>query len=497
MEHIKLKPFPKGFFWGASTSAYQVEGAWNEDGKGLSGQDVMPIPKSITDFKVCSDHYHRYKEDVALMAEMGFSEYRFSIAWPRIIPDGDGEVNPKGIEFYNNLINELLTYNITPVVTLYHFDLPLALEKKYGGWVSRQCIEDFERYCRVCYEAFGDRVKYWLTINEQNMMIIYDMVGGGQDQQKKYQMNHNMLLAQAKAMVACHEMVEGGKVAPAPNIVCIYPKTSSPEDTLAAMDYDQLRNRMYLDVAVFGKYPEAFLEYLSQRGLAPKIEEGDMEILAAAKPDFIAFNYYGGSTVSAISIEEGNKLKNFKVDGVGSINDINLSNLGEIDISKIDKSVIEGFMVALQTEPGLAKGEKNEYQIQTSYGMGIDPVGLRVTLRQLWERYGLPLLITENGCGVPDRLEEGDKVHDDYRIDYLRQHIQACREAITDGVDLIGYSPWSAIDLVSTHQGVTKRYGFIYVNRDEHDLKDMRRIRKDSFYWYKKVISTNGEDITD
>lgn len=471
MEHLKLKPFPKDFLWGASTSAYQVEGAYNEDGKGLSVMDVTPVPEGTTDFKVTSDHYHHYKEDVALLAEMGFKEYRFSIAWTRIIPDGDGEINPKGIEFYNNLINELVKNNITPVVTLYHFDLPQALQDKYGGWSSRQCIKDYERYVRVCFENFGDRVHYWLTINEQNMMVIYQ--SGGMNLHEKYQANHHMLLAQARAMIACHEMLPDAKIAPAPNITVVYPASSSPEDYLASMDYDQLRNRMYLDVAVFGKYPEAFMEYLNQRGVDLDIEAGDFETLAAAKPDFIAFNYYGGTTVKYISIEDGKKA------------------MAE---AKAKGGAAE-FMVGLMTEPGLAQGCDNPLQKCTSYGMGIDPTGLRATLRQLWERYHLPLLITENGCGVPDTLEEGDKVHDDYRIDYLRAHIRACQEAITDGVDLMGYSPWSAIDLVSTHQGITKRYGFVYINRDEFDLKDMRRIRKDSFYWYKKVIASNGEDL--
>lgn len=471
MEHLKLKPFPKDFLWGASTSAYQVEGAYNEDGKGLSVMDVTPVPEGTTDFKVTSDHYHHYKEDVALLAEMGFKEYRFSIAWTRIIPDGDGEINPKGIEFYNNLINELVKNNITPVVTLYHFDLPQALQDKYGGWSSRQCIKDYERYVRVCFENFGDRVHYWLTINEQNMMVIYQ--SGGMNLHEKYQANHHMLLAQARAMIACHEMLPDAKIAPAPNITVVYPASSSPEDYLASMDYNQLRNRMYLDVAVFGKYPEAFMEYLNQRGVDLDIEAGDFETLAAAKPDFIAFNYYGGTTVKYISIEDGEKA------------------MAE---AKAKGGAAE-FMVGLMTEPGLAQGCANPLQKRTSYGMGIDPTGLRATLRQLWERYHLPLLITENGCGVPDTLEEGDKVHDDYRIDYLRAHIHACQEAITDGVDLMGYSPWSAIDLVSTHQGITKRYGFVYINRDEFDLKDMRRIRKDSFYWYKKVIASNGEDL--
>ena len=260
-------------------------------------------------------------------------------------------MNPKGIEFYDNLINELLKYNITPVVTLYHFDLPQALEEKYGGWKSRQCIADFERYTRVCFENFGDRVKYWLSINEQNMMIIYS--AAKEEQKVKYQMNHHMLIAQAKSMIACHELVPDGKIAPAPNITCVYPATSSPADYLAAMDYDQLRNRNYLDVAVFGEYPEAFFEYLTQRGWAPEFEEGDKEILKSAKPDFIAFNYYGGSTVKSISNAEGNAIK------------------------ESAKNSASEFMVGLMTEPGIAQSVKNPLQQETSWGMGIDPIGLK------------------------------------------------------------------------------------------------------------------------
>lgn len=472
MDYKNLKAFPKDFLWGASTSAYQVEGAFDEDGKGLSTQECNPIPEGTTNFNVASDHYHHYQEDVALMAEMGFKEYRFSIAWPRIIPEGDGVVNEKGISFYNNLIDELVKHNIVPVVTLYHFDLPLALEEKYGGWKSRQCIKDFERYTRVCFERFGDRVHHWLTINEQNMMIIYMQAQA--DPKMKYQMNHHMLLAQAKSMIACHELLKDSKIAPAPNITVVYPATSSPQDYLACMDYDQLRNRMYLDTAVFGEYPQAFMEYLRQRDVKLDVEPDDFPTLKAGKPDFIAFNYYGGTTVKYLSEEDGQKAKEAAKNG----------------------KTMQDFMIGLMSEPGLAQGCENPHQVRTSYGMGIDPVGLRCTLRELWERYHLPLLITENGCGVPDTLEKDERIHDDYRIDYLKQHIEACREAITDGVHLMGYSPWSAIDLVSTHQGVTKRYGFIYVNRDEFDLKDLRRIRKDSFYWYKKVIATNGEDLT-
>ncbi len=474
MEHLTLKPFPKDFLWGASSSAYQCEGAWDEDGKGLSVQDVAPLAPGATDWKVCSDHYHRFKEDIALMAEMGFTEYRFSIAWPRIIPDGDGEINPKGVAHYHEVIDECLKYGINPVITLYHFDLPNALQLKYGGWISRQCIDDFVRYCEVCFKEYGSKVKYFLTINEQNMMTMFNM-GGYANDKDRYQANHHMLVAMAKATIRCHELCDAW-IAPAPNITAVYPLTSAPLDNLAAMDYDQLRNRLYLDTICFGRYPEAFSVYLQQRGCFPDIAEGDMEAMAAAKPDFIAFNYYGASCVKYVNNEDGLAAKAKMKDAQGK------ANMAE-------------FMVGMMTEPGLAVGVTNPLQEQTSYGMGIDPVGLRITLRQLWERYQLPLLITENGCGVPDTLEADGTVHDPYRIDYLRVHIKACQEAITDGVHLMGYSPWSAFDLVSTHQGIKKRYGMIYINRDDDDIKDCARIRKDSFYWYQKVIKSNGEDL--
>ncbi|MCH4183834.1 MAG: glycoside hydrolase family 1 protein [Prevotella sp.] len=474
MDYRKLKPFPKDFLWGASSSAYQCEGAWDEDGKGMSVQDATPIVQGTSDWKVTSDHYHRYKEDIALMAEMGFKEFRFSIAWPRIIPDGDGEVNPKGIAHYHDVIDECLKYHIEPVVTLYHFDLPLALQKKYGGWSSRQCIDDFVRYCEVCFKEYGEKAHYFLTINEQNMMTLFNM-GGYKKDKERYQANHHMLVAQAKAMASCHKLCSA-KIGPAPNITCVYPLTSSPEDNLAAMDYDQLRNRLYLDPTAFGEYPEALAQFMKDHDIFPEYAEGDEEALKNGHPDFLAFNYYGGSTVKYVSEKDGIDFK---------------QSLAGMQMTKENMAQ---FMTGMMTEPGIAQGVDNPLQMQTNYGMGIDPVGLRVTLRQMWERYHLPLLITENGCGVPDKLEDR-RVHDDYRIDYLRKHIQACQEAITDGVDLIGYSPWSAFDLVSTHQGITKRYGLIYINRDEFDLKDMARIRKDSFYWYKKVIGSNGSNL--
>ncbi|OAT71236.1 glycoside hydrolase family 1 protein [Parageobacillus thermoglucosidasius] len=470
MKHKQIKPFPENFLWGASTSAYQVEGAWNEDGKGPSVIDMRDnYPEGTTDFKVASDHYHRYKEDIALFAEMGLKAYRFSIAWTRIYPNGTGERNEKGIEFYHHLINELIKYNIEPIVTMYHFDLPYALQKQ-GGWSNRATIDAFEQYAKTLFECFGDRVKYWLTINEQNMMILHgDAIGTidpNLENPKKalYQQNHHMFVAQAKAMILCHKMLPDAKIGPAPNIVSIYPASSKPEDILAANNYAAIRNWLYLDAAVYGRYNPIAWSYLEEKGYTPIIEDGDMEILASAKPDFIAFNYYTSQTVAA-------------------------SNGREPDIGHTgDQHITVG-------EPGVYKGVANPNLKKNEFGWEIDPVGFRTTCREIYSRYNLPLIVTENGLGAFDKLEDGDVVNDLYRIDFLRDHIKQLQLAITDGVEIFGYCPWSAIDLISTHQGCSKRYGFIYVNRTEDDLKDLRRIRKQSFYWYKEVIASNGSKL--
>lgn len=469
MYHKKLKQFPKDFLWGASTSAYQVEGAWNEEGKGPSVMDMGNHPESTADFKVTSDHYHHYKEDVALMAEMGFKVYRFSIAWARIFPNGTGEVNQKGIDFYNNLINELLAHNIEPIITMYHFDLPQALQIK-GGWSNRETIDAFENFGKTLFERYGDRVKYWLTINEENMMILHGSVLGIVNSdvenldKELYKQNHHMLLAQAKVMKLCHVMCPDAKIGPAPNITSIYPASSKPEDVLAANNWSSIRNWLYLDVAVFGRYNAVAWSFMEEKGYTPTFEIGDVEILNGAKPDFIAFNYYCTATVAE------------------SVND------ATDRASTGDQQIVLG-------ESGVYRGDTNSNLAKTEFGWDIDPVGFRITLRELNERYKLPLLVTENGLGAFDKLEEGNIVNDEYRIDFLRKHLKQAQLAITDGVKLIGYCPWSAIDLVSTHQGFQKRYGFVYVNRDEFDLKDLGRIRKKSFYWYKNVILTNGEEL--
>ncbi len=464
MYHKNLKKFRKDFLWGASTSAYQVEGAYQEDGKGLSIQDLHEPANGITDFKVASDHYHRMKEDVALMAELGLKAYRFSISWARVIPDGDGEVNEKGLAFYDSLIDQLNEKHIEPVITIYHFDLPLALYEK-GGWNNRSTIDAFEKYARVLFERFGKKVRYWLTINEQNVMVNHPgAMNPGRIPSRKelYQQSHHMFLAAAKATLLCHELCPGAKIGPAPNITAIYPETCNPSDVIAADNWESIRCWLYYDVAVYGRYTPLVWSYLEEKGYAPEIQAGDMELLGRAKPDYLGLNYYATATVS-VSHNDGTDCQ---------------SKNG-------DQQVMIG-------EEGVYRAAKNPYLMKTDYGWIIDPIGMRVTLRRVYDRYHLPILITENGLGAKDVLTEDGKVHDAYRIEYLENHFKQAQLAVSDGVDLLGYCPWSFMDLVSTHQGYGKRYGFVYVNREEIDLKDMKRIKKDSFAWYHDVIRRNG-----
>ena len=465
------KDFPADFLWGASTSAYQVEGASLEDGKGPSVQDVKKIPEGTPDFKVASDQYHHYKEDIALMAEMGFKTYRFSISWSRLIPEGTGAVNPKGVEYYNNVINECLKYGSQPLVTMYHFDLPAALQEK-GGWGNPETADAFVYFAKVMFENFGDRAKLWLTINEQNMLTLagpaigtFDPTGVDNVLKELYQQNHYMMLAQARAMALCHEMVPGGKIGPAPNISAVYPASCKPEDITAADLFSSIRNWFYLDMAVYGVYNHQVMSYLRDHDALPEIKEGDMEILASGHPDFLAFNYYSTATVGAFP--EGEEVR---PDG------------------PVDQQKNGG-------EPGYYRPFPNPNLLKTEWGWEIDPIGFRNTLNQVYSRYRLPIIITENGLGAHDKLEEDGTIRDDYRIEYLQRHIEQMQLAIDDGVQMMGYCPWSAVDLISTHEGFDKRYGFIYVNRGNFDLKDLRRIPKKSFYWYKKVIASNGKDL--
>lgn len=470
MKHRFMRLFPEDFLWGASTSAFQVEGAAAEDGRGPTVHDLEAPRPGTTDFAVCSDFYHRYKEDIALFAEMGLKTFRFSIAWSRIFPQGTGEVNSKGVAFYSNVIDECRKHDIEPLVTMFHFDMPSALEER-GGWGNPDSVQWFVEYARVLFENYGDRVKYWLTINEQNVTIFLAERFGTLVIPKDcpnlfkeiYQQNHRMLVAQAKTMALCHEMLPNAKIGPAPNISFVYPASSKPEDMLSAENYNAMRNWLYLDVAARGKYNEILWAWLEEHDAAPDFDPGDEEALAAAKPDFLGFNYY-------------NTLTSEWDDGSRPLT------------QATDQQTARG-------ETGMFRGCANPNLGRTAFGWEIDPIGLRVTIREIYARYRLPMIITENGLGYPDELTEDGKVHDEYRIDYLRQHIQQIQAAISDGCEMMGYCPWSAIDLVSVRQGITKRYGFIYVNRDEFDLKDLARYRKDSFYWYKKVIATNGANL--
>ncbi len=463
-------PFPPGFLWGASTSAYQVEGAWDADGKGPSVIDIRTdYPAGTSDYRVASDHYHRFREDAALMRELGLTAYRFSISWSRVIPDGDGPLNPAGVAFYHALIDELVAAGIEPIVTMYHFDLPAALAGS-GGWRRRETIEAFVRYAGVLFDEFGAKVRYWLTINEQNMMILHgEAIGtvapGEADRHRSlYQQNHHMLLAQARVMALCHERLPQARIGPAPNIAIIYPADCHPLDVLAADDYGAIRNWLYLDAAVHGRYNATAWAYLVATGAAPQLEPGDLDILAAGRPDFVAFNYYASHTVARPTGEASD------IAGWGG-----------------DQQMAVG-------EAGVYAGAVNPHLARTDFGWDVDPVGFRLTMRALWDRYHLPLLVTENGIGGYDVLVDG-RVEDGYRITFLRDHLEQIQAAIGDGVDCFGYCPWSALDLVSTHQGVAKRYGFIYVDRDEFDLRDLTRYRKDSFSWYQQVIATNGASL--
>ncbi len=467
--------FPKDFLWGASSSAFQIEGGWDEGGKGLTVADVNSFKRSDkqADTKVASDFYHRWREDIALMAELGLDVYRFSISWARIIPDGDGAVNQEGLAFYDQVIDELLARGIQPFVTLYHFDLPYALVEKYNGWADRRCALAFERYARVCFEHFGDRVTYWQTINEQNLMVRVDermninVDDPLEADRLRAQMDYHMFLGNALASAACHELVRGGKVGPAVSSTCTYPLSNRPEDVWAARMNDFLKTGYALEMYRYGSYSGLYLRYLEERGIMPKTFAGDEEILKSGGMDYLAVNYYRTLCASALSADEKHPAGSRVYRG------------NEVDFDQY----------------GWCRDERNENLQASEYGAQIDPMGLRIVLNDYYARCRVPMIVTENGLGMADTLEADGTVHDPYRIDYLRQHIQACELALGDGVPLMGYSPWSVVDLLSSHQGFRKRYGFVYVDQNDQQTGSLDRYRKDSFHWYKKVVASNGADL--
>ena len=470
----------EGFLWGGATAANQCEGAYNEGGRGLSSVDVVPfgedrmkVAKGQMKMLECDDKhiypsheaidmYHHFKEDIKMFAEMGFKCYRLSIAWTRILPNGDDEVpNVEGLRFYHEVFDECLKYGIEPLVTICHFDTPIALIKKYGGWKDRRMIDAFLHLCKILFENYGDMVKYWLTFNEINMLLHMPFMGAGivfeegEDQELvKYQAAHHELIASAKAVKLAHEMMPEAKVGCMLAAGQFYPYTCKPDDVYTAMEKDR-DNYFFIDVQARGEYPVWALKRMEKAGIKIKMEDDDLEILKKGTVDFISFSYYCSRCIS----NDPEILKNHA--------------RGNAVISAV----------------------VNPYLKASDWGWQIDPLGLRLTLNVLYDRYEKPLFIVENGLGAIDKVEEDGSIHDEYRIDYMREHIKAMLDAVNkDGIPVMGYTSWGCIDLVSASTGeMKKRYGMIYVNKQNDGSGDLKRIKKDSFYWYKKVIETNGE----
>ena len=473
---------PENFLWGSASAAYQVEGAYLEDGKGITNWDNFVRIEGKT-FKqttgdVAVDHYHRFKEDVKLMAEMGLKTYRFSIAWARIIPDGNGEVNEKGLKFYEELIDECLKYNIVPMEYCNHWDLPQSLNEQYNGFENRRIVDDFVRYAKVLFERFGSKVKYWITLNEQNIFTTLGWLtamhppGKFDDVKTFYQVNHHAFMAHAKAVLEFKKIVPNGKIGASFAYSPSYSLNCDPMNAMSKMDFDDMKNFWWMDMYAYGRYPKSIFIYLRNRYMEPKFEAGDEVILkeAASKVDFMGVNYY------QTSVCEYNP-----IDGVtpyGTFNTTGVKGTGQVT-----------------GQPGLFKNPPNPYLKTTDWDWTIDPMGLRYALREITSRYNLPIVISENGLGAFDKKEDDGSIHDPYRIAFLKAHIEEMKIAMEEGCEVIAYCTWSFTDLLSWLNGYQKRYGFVYVDREEEEGSSMNRYKKDSYYWYKKVIETSGEEL--
>ncbi len=466
--------FPDGFLWGGAVAANQCEGAYNEDGKGLSTQDVTPQgikgPRTIEptpdNMKLIGiDFYHQYKDDIKLFAEMGFKVFRTSIAWSRIFPNGDEkEPNEKGLQFYDDLFDELLKHGIEPLVTISHYETPLNLSIKYDGWINRDMISFYERYVRTIFNRYGEKVKYWLTFNEINSVLHEPFLSGGiytdkskLKKQDLYQAVHHELVASALATKIGHEIIPDSKIGCMVLSMPMYPLTSNPDDVIAAMKSDHM-NTFFGDMHVRGQYPGYMKRYFKENDIQIKMDEGDEELLKNHTVDFVSFSYYMSACEAA-------------------------------DRTKVQAG-----------EGNLMGGVTNPYLKQSEWGWAIDPQGLRYVLNQFYDRWQKPLFIVENGLGAVDELitePDGTKtVYDDYRINYLRDHLLQVKEAVEDGVPVMGYTSWGCIDLVSASTAeLKKRYGFIYVDRNDDGSGTLNRYKKKSFDWYKNVIASNGENL--
>lgn len=477
--------FSENFLWGGATAANQCEGAWDEDGKGPSTCDMVTNGTPESPRRIMSgqeaepglyypsrqaiDFYHRYKEDIALFAEMGFKVYRMSIAWTRIFPRGDEEKpNEKGLQFYARVFAELKKYGIEPLVTISHYEMPLYLSQEYNGWADRRVIDFYVHYCNVLFERYKNVVKYWITFNEINCGVCSfgnymslgilnegteNIMDQADDPGKRYQALHHQLTASARAVRM------GKEINPEFRFGCmiagqaVYPYTCRPDDVLEAFQMSQMLNFYCSDVQVRGYYPGFAKRYLEENGIKLAIEKEDEEDLKAGTVDFYTFSYY-----------------------------CSMCTTTDPEVETISGNVIAGV--------------KNPYLQTSGWGWSIDAKGLRYYLNLIWDRYQIPLMIVENGLGAADVPDEEGRIDDSYRIDYLREHIRQMEEAVKDGVELMGYTPWGCIDLVSASTGeMKKRYGFIYVDKNNDGSGTLERRRKKSFYWYQNVIRTNGREL--
>jgi 6-phospho-beta-glucosidase len=467
----------EGFLWGGATAANQFEGGWKEGGKGPSTADMMTggthtTPRRITPeleegtyypSHQAIDFYHRYKEDIKMFAEMGFKTFRMSLNWTRIFPNGDELVpNEEGLKFYDDVFDELLKYNIEPLVTISHYETPYGLTKKHNGWAGREAIDSYLRYCETIFKRYKNKVKYWLTFNEINIMTIPfgAFMGGGvltdkveNPDQVRFQALHHQFVASAKAVKLAHEINPDFKMGCMIAYMTLYPLTCNPDDILLAQQRDQIQNMLCGDVQVRGYYPGFALRFFEEKGIKIDMEQDDEKVLREGCVDFYTFSYYMSNCVSSDPEQ-------------------------------------------MKASGNLMGGVKNPYLKASDWGWQIDPKGLRWTLNHIYDRYRIPLMVVENGLGAVDVVEEDGSINDDYRIDYLRDHIIEMEEAVKDGVELWGYTMWGCIDLVSASTGeMKKRYGFIYVDKDNEGNGTLDRKPKKSFYWYKKVIESNGENL--
>lgn len=482
------REMPAGFLWGGATAANQLEGGFNEGGKGLSVSDVYTFDSSLPKSKwteqwlgmthqqvrlaqdpdskkfypkrIGIDFYHHYKEDIRLFAEMGFKCFRMSIAWTRIFPHGDEEsANEAGLQFYDNIFDELLKYDIEPIVSLSHYEMPLYLVTEYGGWTNRKIIDFFVKFSDTVFKRYKDKVKYWMTFNEINSVKHHPYVSVGvieegveNLEQKKFQGAHHQFIASALATKRCHEIIPESKMGCMISYQMLLPYTCNPEDVQATVEAQRM-SLFFSDVQANGCYPAYTNRMFSEKNVHLETRPEDVEILKNNPVDYVSFSYYMSSTVSA----HPEKLEH------------------------AEGNLITG-------------GIKNPYLKSSEWGWQVDPISLRIALNQLYTRYQKPLFIAENGLGAVDTVTSEGKINDDYRIDYLREHVKQMKEALYDGVDLFGYTMWGCIDIVSASTSqMSKRYGFIYVDQDDDGRGSKKRLKKKSFNWYQNVIKTNGQ----